>query len=138
MRADELTTAYLQKAAVRLESLMFFRDREAYSDVVREAQSVVELTLKALLRAVGIEVPKIHDVGRTLLANQDLLPESVRANLDEIRTISKRLRKERELAFYGAEDFVPTAEYDLNDATLAIEEATLVFGIVKDTLSDEP
>ncbi len=134
MRTDELTKAYLEKAAVRLEALDFYRDREAYSDVVREAQSVVELTLKSLLRAVGVEVPKIHDVGRTLEGNSDLLPEPIRAELDKIRTISKRLRKERELAFYGAEDFVPTEEYHLEDADQAIQEAAFVLDVVRRVL----
>lgn len=69
MRIDELTSAYLDKARVRLDGLYFFRDRGAYSDVVRDAQSVVELSLKAALRAAGVEVPKIHDVGRALESN---------------------------------------------------------------------
>jgi HEPN domain-containing protein len=53
VKSDELTLAYLEKASVRMEALYFYRERKAYSDVVREAQSVVELTLKALLRAGG-------------------------------------------------------------------------------------
>jgi HEPN domain-containing protein len=30
--------------------------------VVREAQELVELALKGMLRAIGIEPPKLHDV----------------------------------------------------------------------------
>lgn len=134
MKIDELTAAYLEKATVRLDALDFYKQREAYSDVVREAQSVVELTLKALLRALGVEVPKIHDVGRTLEGSKDLLPDMICADLDKIRTISKRLRKERELAFCGAEDFVPTEEYDLTDATQAIDEARFVLYAVRRAL----
>lgn len=134
MKIDELTSAYLSKASVRVEALDFYREHQAYSDVVREAQSVVELTLKALLRAAGIEVPKIHDVGRTLEDNKDLLPPAVCERLAEIRSISKRLRKERELSFYGAEDFVPTEEYELSDANQAIEEARFVLEVVRKAL----
>ena len=36
------------------------------SDVVREAQEIVELALKGLLRQVGIEPPRWHDVGELL------------------------------------------------------------------------
>ncbi len=136
MKSDELTLAYLVKASVRLEALGFYRERKAYSDVVREAQSVVELALKALLRAAGIEVPKVHDVGRTLEDNADLLPPTVRDHMPRIRSISKRLRKERELSFYGAEDFVPTAEYELSDADQAIEEAAFVLKVVQSALED--
>lgn len=46
-------------------------------------------------------------------------------SLDEVKRISKRLRKERELSFYGAEDFIPTEEYDLEDAQEAIRDAEL-------------
>lgn len=134
MRIDELTAAYLKKASVRAEALYFYRDHQAYSDVVREAQSVVELTLKALLRAAGIEVPKVHDVGRTLEDNKDLLPQEVSEHMVAIRSISKRLRKERELSFYGAEDFVPTAEYELADAEQAIGEARFVLQVVRRAL----
>uniref|UniRef100_A0A832A3P2 DNA-binding protein n=1 Tax=Desulfacinum infernum TaxID=35837 RepID=A0A832A3P2_9BACT len=110
MKADKLAQAYLRKAQVRLESLHFFKDRKAYSDVVREAQELVELLLKA-------------------------------AHLHEIRRISKRLRKERELSFYGAEDFIPTEEYDVEDADHAIKDAAFVYQIVSaifDQTEEEP
>jgi HEPN domain-containing protein len=135
MKKDELTQSYLLKADVRLRALAFYRDEKAYSDVVREAQELVELLLKAVLRAIGVEVPKVHDVGKTLAAHQASLPASIANNLKEIKAISKRLRKERELSFYGAEDFVPTEEYDLDDATRAIEEAEFVFKIVQEAFN---
>lgn len=136
MKNDELTTAYLKKAKVRLEALSFYRERGAYSDVVREAQELVELLLKGVLRAIGVEVPKVHDVSRALENNRDLLPTDLVTGLDEIKRISKRLRKERELAFYGAEDFVPTEEYDLNDADLAIKEAEFIYKIVSKSFQE--
>jgi HEPN domain-containing protein len=37
-----------------------------YSDVVREAQEIVELALKGMLRQIGIEPPKWHDVGQLI------------------------------------------------------------------------
>ncbi|MCL4424170.1 MAG: HEPN domain-containing protein [Firmicutes bacterium] len=136
MKNDELTTAYLKKAKVRLEALSFYRERGAYSDVVREAQELVELLLKGVLRAIGVEVPKVHDVSRALENNRDLLPSDLVTELDEVKRISKRLRKERELAFYGAEDFVPTEEYDLNDADLAIKEAEFIYKIVSKSFQE--
>lgn len=131
MKKDELSAAYLKKARVRLQALSFYKENESYSDVVREAQELVELLLKAVLRAVGVEVPKVHDVGRTLEKYRHLLPPVLSEKLNEIKRISKRLRKERELSFYGAEDFIPTEEYDLEDAQEAIKDAEFIFNTVQ-------
>ncbi len=48
--------------------------------------------------------------------------------------ISKRLRKERELAFYGDIDFIPTEEYSEKDARQALEAAQFVVEKVKTLL----
>lgn len=131
MKSDDLTRAYLTKAQVRFKALFFYKEHESYSDVVREAQEMVELLLKAVLRAIGVEVPKIHDVGRTLEKNRDLLPPALNDRLEEIKKISKRLRKERELSFYGAEDFIPTEEYGVEEADLAIRDAEIVLKTIE-------
>ncbi len=47
----------------RLKILVVLLEEDAYSDVVREAQEIVELALKGMLRQAGIEPPKWHDVG---------------------------------------------------------------------------
>ncbi len=61
-----LAQSYLVKARKRLKILLVLLDESAYSDVVREAQEIVELALKGMLRQVGIEPPKWHDVGGML------------------------------------------------------------------------
>jgi HEPN domain-containing protein len=48
-----------------------------------------------------------------------------------VAKISKELRKERELAFYGDIDFIPTNEYTINDAKEAIEGANFAVNIIK-------
>jgi len=97
-------------------------DAGAHSDVIREAQEIVELALKGMLRQVGIEPPKWHDVGGFLLEHQGrfALEES---ELRRLADISGRLRKEREFAFYGDVDFIPTEEYTKEDSDRAIAEA---------------
>lgn len=126
MTANELARSYLAKASVRLEMLHFLAQRQAWSDVVREAQELVELALKGLLRQAGIDPPKWHDVGPVLLEQAALFPSDLQAKLPELARISKRLRREREFAFYGDIDFVPTREYAEADSQLAIHEATTV------------
>jgi len=134
VKVDRLTLSYLEKARIRFKALGFYRENHAYSDVVREAQEMVELLLKAVLRAIGVEAPKIHDVGRMLEKHREFLPPLLQERLEKIKRISKRLRKERELSFYGAEDFVPTEEYGLEDAEMAIEDAEFVLETVEEAL----
>lgn len=130
MTNTSLAQSYMRKANDRLDILDLLFKKKAYSDVVREAQEIVELALKGLLRYKGIEPPKWHDVSYILIENKKLLPLIVVKELPKITRISKKLRKERELAFYGDEDFIPTEEYDMKDAKDAIRDATFVVKIV--------
>jgi len=121
-----LAQSYLRKASDRLDVLELLLKKAAYSDVVREAQELVELALKGMLRSIGIEPPKLHDVGGLLLDHRERFPQDIRDQLAELAGISKRLRKERELAFYGDIDFIPTEEYSLEDARKAQQDAQRV------------
>lgn len=130
MTTEGLSKSYLVKAKKRLKILEVLFQEEAYSDIVREAQEIVELSLKGLLRHVGIEPPKWHDVSSILNGNKSLLSPNIVKSLPRITRISKWLRKERELAFYGDEDFIPTEEYDAKDAKDAMRDAGFVVKIV--------
>jgi HEPN domain-containing protein len=118
-----LAQSYLLKARSRLKVLQVLLDEEAYSDVVREAQEIVELALKGMLRQVGVEPPKWHDVGGFLLQFSDRFPAFELDRLKRLAEISARLRKEREFSFYGDIDFIPTEQYSREDAERAIDEA---------------
>jgi HEPN domain-containing protein len=63
MTATSLAESYLEQCRLRLEVLRILHERGGWFDVVREAQELVELALKGMLRAVGIDPPKIHEVG---------------------------------------------------------------------------
>lgn len=129
MTNESLAQSYLRKATDRLDVLEVLLNKGAYSDVVREAQELVELALKGMLRAVGIEPPKLHDVGGLVSEHCDRFPREVQDQLSDLARISKRLRKERELAFYGDLDFIPTEEYSLEDAKVAQQEAHRVLQV---------
>lgn len=126
MTNTTLAQSYLLKATKRLKVLDLLLREEAYSDVVREAQELVELALKGVLRQIGIEPPKHHDVGGLLLDFQDRLPPPVASVAADLARISKWLRKEREFSFYGDIDFIPTEEYTEQDALKAIRDARFV------------
>jgi HEPN domain-containing protein len=131
-----LGESYVERAVARLPFLRQMQAAALHADVVRESQEVVELALKGLLRIVGVDPPKEHDVSKQLAAQRDRLPRTVTANLREIRRLSKRLRRERELAFYGDEDFVPSDEYDADDSDEAIAAAEAIVGWVRAGLDE--
>lgn len=118
-----LGRSYIERACGRLPFLRQMQTAGLHADVVRESQEIVELALKGLLRVVGLDPPKEHDVSKLLTTERSRLPKSITAHLSEIRRMSKRLRRERELAFYGDEDFVPSDEYDAEDSSEAIQFA---------------
>lgn len=123
MTKSELARAYLEKASKRRRVLEVLMEEQAWSDVVRESQELVELALKAMLREIGVDPPKWHDVGPILLEQAERFPEATHPSLPELARISKWLRKEREFSFYGDIDFIPTEQYTRQDADRAISDA---------------
>lgn len=126
MNTTTLAQSYLLKATKRLKILPVLFQEEAYSDVIREAQEIVELALKGALRQIGVDPPKQHDVGYLLVEFKERLPVEVQKEVLRLARISKWLRKEREFAFYGDVDFIPTEEYTRQDAEKAMDDAHFV------------
>ena len=60
MHNHSLTNDYIVRAGKRLLALEVLYREESWADVVRESQEIVELTLKGMLRACHMEVPRIH------------------------------------------------------------------------------
>jgi HEPN domain-containing protein len=132
-----LAQSYLLKCRKRLKVLQLLLTEEAYSDVVREAQELVELALKGILRQIGVEPPKQHDVGGLIVEFKDRLPPEVGGRAERLAAISKWLRKEREFAFYGDVDFIPTEEYTRRDAEKALRDARLVVETAEKVIGPE-
>jgi len=138
MTNHDLASSYLFKAQKRLKILDILLEEEDYSDVIREAQEIVELSLKGLLRRVGIDPPKWHDVGSIILEHKIRFTDEIKPDLKKCADISKQLRKERELSFYGDIDFIPTEEYTREDALAVIEEAHFVVHIAEKAIEKHP
>jgi len=130
MHSRTLAADYLARATHRLAALDVLFERESWADVVRESQEAVELALKSLLRFSSIEVPRAHDVSQTMLLERSRLPEGVRPHLRDLAAISKSLRRDRELAFYGSEDLTPSDFYQRQDADSARAGARRVVEVV--------
>jgi HEPN domain-containing protein len=131
MTTDELARSYFSRAEKRLLALRVLMQVEAYPDVVREAQEVVELLLKGMLRWVGVDPPKWHDVGSILLEHAGKFPEALRTELPALAEISMRLRRDREAAFYGDIDLIPERVFGQDDAARALSDAERVLAATK-------
>jgi HEPN domain-containing protein len=131
MRNPELSRDYVRRAEARLRALDVLFEAESWADVVRESQEVVELALKGLLRSAGIDPPRIHDVGEVLLAERTRMPSALDPHLERLAEASRTLRRDRELAFYGAEDFTPSSFYKRDDAQSARAAAGMVVKTVR-------
>jgi len=130
MRNRDLAADHLRRAEARLHALDVLYDRASWADVVRESQEVVELALKGLLRACGVDPPRIHDVADVLLAERDRVPAALQPDLERLASVSRSLRRDRELAFYGAEDLTPSSFYRESDAIAARDGARAVVAAV--------
>jgi len=131
MTADEMARSFLGRAKTVLREAERLYEDEAWNLVVRRCQEAVELALKGLLRTVGAEVPRVHDVSGALRRNLDRLPVAVAAEIDTLVSASRRLREERELAFYGDEETDTEAEalFSRTDADEALQTARHVIAL---------
>jgi HEPN domain-containing protein len=134
----ELTRSNVRQAEDRLTTARIAFERGNHPYVVRQAQERVELSLEACLRLVGIEQPKWHDVGPIIRRERENFPEWFKVHVERIVSISRSLRKERELAMYGGEESkIPPEElYTRFDAEKAIEDAGFVLEIARRLLKE--
>jgi hypothetical protein len=137
MKNMRLAADYVQRAEIRLEVLDVFFEAESWADVVRESQEIVELALKGLLREHGVAPPRVHDVSDVLLAERERLPgELGDEDIERLVAVSRDLRRDGELAFYGAEDLTPSDFYSRNDAERARQGARDTVVLVRPLVSD--
>jgi hypothetical protein len=131
MRNLSLADDYLRRARKRLAALDALYAEQSWADVVREAQEIVELALKAALRRYRTETPRLHDRSDILLDARPTISKTLAADLDGLCDISRRLRRDLELAFYGSEDLSPSEFYREKDAREAREDARWVVAAIE-------
>lgn len=138
MRMDVLARDYLERARSRIIDASSALARGAYPDVVRYSQECVELSLKAVLRAVGVEYPRVHDVGDVLELHADRFFDWFRARIPELRRISMDLAQKRGPSLYGIEGLgkPPSEIFGEEDARKALEDARLVHGLCRRFLEE--
>jgi HEPN domain-containing protein len=84
-----------------------------------------------MLRGIGVDPPKWHDVGTVLIEHREKFPTSLRPEVELLAQISLRLRRDREAAFYGDVDLIPERVFDKESAERAMSSAEKVLGAVR-------
>ncbi|MCD6114153.1 MAG: HEPN domain-containing protein [Thermoprotei archaeon] len=138
MNSLELARSNIRQARERMVHASEALNRGNYPYVIRQSQEAVELALKASLRLVGVEPPKWHDVGPVLKRERKRFPKWFSEIIDKLASISRKLRKERELAMYGDEEaLIPPEElYTRDDAVEALNYAKYVLENVEKLLKE--
>ena len=94
MELLKIAKAYLRQAEARLKDAKEALADGNYPYAVRLSQECVEMSLKAVLKAVGIEYPKVHDVSDVLVDVEDRFPDWFRAELQFLCQIQQSPRQE--------------------------------------------
>jgi HEPN domain-containing protein len=121
----------LRQAKARLDDAIDALQEGNHPYAVRLSQECVELSLKAVLKAVGIEYPKVHEVSDVFLEIRDRFPDWFGSEIKFLTESSKLLFKKREPSLYGdEEDLLPPNEVmNENDAEDATNRAQKVHGL---------
>lgn len=130
---DRLARSYLMQAEEKIKHAKETFEGGNYAYVVRQCQEAVESLLKASLRLVGIEPPKFHDVGMVLKNEKDKFPEWFKNEIDELASIPRILRKERETSMYDYEETMASPEliYSRIDDENSLKMYLKVYELVK-------
>ena len=133
MKVKETGKALLKEAGLRLNTAKGALRGRNYAYAFRQAQECVELSLKACLRWVGVEYPKVHDVSKVLRASVDRFPNWFRSRIDEFCRASTELAERREMSMYGDEQagLTPERLFSREDAARAVTQASEVFRACK-------
>lgn len=129
MRMSEFAESFLKRAKSRLLSSEAAFSRGEYPDVVRHSQECVEFSIKAILRLVGVEYPKKHEVSDVMLEVKEMFPEWLQRDINRMAEISKKLAMEREPSVYGEEEtgVPPSKLFGEKEAEAALNEAREVY-----------
>lgn len=131
MRTDVMARDYLKRAKSRLIDAESALKRGDYPETVRYSQESVELMLKACLRTVAVEYPKVHDVGDVLKLSREKFPEWMRKEVDRLAEISHDLADKRAPSMYGIEALgkTPSQLFDEEEAEEALEKAKYTYRV---------
>jgi len=92
------------------------------------------VTNESLARSYLVKAQKRLKARGLLVEHGAKFVPAVRERLPRAAEISRRLRRERELALYGDIDFIPTEQYSAPDAQRAYDEAAWVLALAQEAI----
>ncbi len=137
-RLIKLASSYLRQASSRLKDSREALEDNNYPYAIRLSQECIELSLKASLRLVGIEYPKVHDVSDILLDAKERFPKWFREKIEFLAEASSILSAKREIAFYGGEEdlLAPDELFSREEAEEAVRMAEQTYKICNKLLEE--
>ena len=102
MKNFESGDQLLRDAEIYYEELHSMYEKERWNIVIRRAQEVVELSLKGVLKMMGIEYPKVHNIAPLFVKLfQEKGIKLEKDMVEKLLMTSEILAKERAPSFYG-------------------------------------
>ena len=99
----EMAKDYLERSLRCLEEAEISFSKKDYAGTVRRSQESLELAIKSLLRSLGVEYPREHDISEALIAERNRLPEELAREVDSLSPLVRELASLRGPAMYGYE-----------------------------------
>lgn len=132
MNTREMGRDYLGRAKRCLAEAEAALNDEDYSMTVRRSQECIEMAIKGVLRLVGIEFPREHDVSDVLLQTdwrQIGAPSWFIEDFEKLASIMREITPKRGPAMYGFEkEMKPAGEiFSAEDGIKALNEARFVY-----------
>jgi len=124
---------YLRDAEAILVEARAARRRRLFHRAVRLGQESFELSLKGMLRAIGVEYPKEHEVSDALKENSARFPEWFHTHIARLEDGSVWLAERRGPSMYGDEIAGKPASrlFTATDSRKALEYASEALKIGK-------
>lgn len=129
MTNERMARRYIEQAKAFLGEAEGHFQTSLWHLCVRRSQEAIEIAAKAALRIVGVEPPKLHDVGAALLQQRDRFPTWFGQAIDQVASASAEWSEHRGPSYYGDEEHgIPPDElYDQTKATEAIEASRRIY-----------
>lgn len=116
-----MVNAPIETAKDWLQTAKITSDAGIYGQSIYALEMAVEIALKAVLLSVHVDVPKVHDVRKTvktfIVGNKDV-PKSFRDGLDHYMPIFETLLNLRAMVGYGFEGGAESKELEMQAKTL--------------------